>query len=115
MSIEAEKADYQVLLSSNYAIDTDKHNIVLKEKYQKKDGKGKHSNLIDEYGWRDLGYFRDMGHVADYIVNHEIMKERDVGELRRIVDELEALRDDIVDTLSERVTVVRHEGKREKG
>lgn len=103
-----EKAEYQVLLSENYALDTDKLNLVLKERFQKRDGKGKFAPIVEgEYGWRDLGYFRDLTHVADYIVKHELMKEHEIGELRNLAERIEAVRDDIVDHLNERVTVTK--------
>lgn len=102
-----EKAEYQVLLSENYALDTDKLNLILKEKYQKKDSRSKNSNFIDEYGWSNLGYFRDITQVADYIVKHELMKEHEIGELRNLAERIEAVRDDIVDHLVERVEVVK--------
>lgn len=111
---EIKKADYQVLLTENYAIDTDKLNIILKERFAKRDGRSKNASLTGEYGWRDLGYFKDMSHVADYLVKHELMKEREVGELRQIYEAIESLRDEIVDTLSERVVIVRDEGNRKK-
>lgn len=111
---EVVKPDYQALLTENYAIDTDKLNIILKERFAKRDGKGKFAPYNGEYGWRELGYFKNMSHVADYLVKHELMKEREVGELRQIYEAIESLRDEIVDTLSERVTVVRDEGNRKK-
>lgn len=111
---EVVKPDYQALLTENYAIDTDKLNIILKERFAKRDGKGKFAQIIEgEYSWKPIGYFRDMAQVADYLVKHELMKEREVGELRQIHEAIESLRDEIVDTLSERVVVVvRDEGNR---
>lgn len=112
---EVVKPDYQALLTENYAIDTDKLNIILKERFAKRDGKSKNSPILEgKYGWRELGYFKNMGHVADYLVKHELMKEREVGELRQIHAAIESLRDEIVDALSERVTVIRDEGNRKK-
>lgn len=103
-----EKAEYQVLLSENYALDTDKLNLVLKERYEKRDGKGKFAPIIEgEYGWRDLGYFRDLTHVANHIVKHELMKEHEVGELRNLAERIESVRDDIVDHLVEHVIVTK--------
>lgn len=110
-----EKAEYQVLLSENYALDTDKLNLVLKERYEKREGKGKFARVVEgEYGWRELGYFRDMAHVADYIVKHELLKEHETGELRDIAERIEDVRDSIIGYLVEKVTVIRNEGKREK-
>ncbi|WP_144509880.1 hypothetical protein [Bacillus sp. FJAT-22090] len=103
----AEKEEYQVLLSADYAIDTDKLNIVLKEKFGKRESKSKHAALTGEYGWRDLGYFRNLTHVADYIVKHELMKEHEIGELRDIAERIEAVRDDIVDHITERITITK--------
>lgn len=105
---ETIKADYKVLLSENYAIDTDKLNLILKERYEKKDGKGKFANTIEGlYGWRPLGYFGSLTHVADYIVKHELMKEYEIGELRDVAERIEAVRDDILDTILDRVEVVK--------
>lgn len=102
-----EKAEYQVLLSKNYALDADKLNLVLKERFAKHETKSKHSPLTGEYGWKDLGYFRDLTHVANYIVKHELMKEHEIGELRNLAERIEAVRDDIRDHLNERVEVVK--------
>lgn len=102
------KKEYQVLLSENYALDTDKLNLILKERYEKKDGKGKHANVVEgEYGWSILGYFGSLTHVASYLVKHELRKEREVGELRDIQVAVEKLRDDIVNHLNERVEVIK--------
>lgn len=99
------KPDYQVLLTKNYALDTDKLNLILKERYEKKDGKGKNANSTGEYGWRDLGYLRDITQVADFLVKHELMKEREVGELRDLQDAIVDMRDQIADHLNEYITI----------
>lgn len=101
-----EKAEYQVLLSENYALDTDKLNLVLKERFQKRDGKGKFAPVIDgEYGWSNLGYFRDIAHVANHIVKHELMKEHEIGELRSLAERIEQLKSEIESILLSKITI----------
>lgn len=108
---EFKKEEYQVLLSENYAIDTDKLNIVLKERYEKKDSKKKDAKPTGEFGWKELGYFGNMTRVADRLVSHELMKEHEVTELRHYAEVIERLRDEIAAMLTEKVVVVRREGK----
>ncbi|QJI52387.1 hypothetical protein [Psychrobacillus phage Perkons] len=107
MNTEEIKPEYKVLLSEKYAIDTDKMNIVLKEKYQKKDGRGRTSNFIEEYGFRDIGYFGNLTQVANYIVKHELLKVEDISELSHFAKVIENLKDDIIDTLHDKVTVIK--------
>lgn len=104
-----EKAEYQVLLSENYALDTDKLNLVLKERFQKRDGKGKFANVVEgEYSWKPIGYFNSLRHVAGYIVKHELMKEDEkISELRHYASNIEALKLSIESTLLKNITIVR--------
>lgn len=106
-----EKAEYQVLLSENYALDTDKLNLILKEKYQKKDGRSKNSNFIDEYGWSNLGYFGNLDSVGDKLVKNEMLTEEDIKELRHYAETIQRLRDEIVTHLKEKIVIVRRESK----
>lgn len=83
------KPDYKIRLSEKYAIDTDKLNIILRERYEKRTDKGKNSTFSGELGWRDLGYFRTLDHLAEWLVKHEMFTVDGVSELKDLAEAIE--------------------------
>ena len=103
---EVKVKEPEVLITENYGIGFDNYNIILMEKYQKKDGKGKHSNFIDEWGWRDLGYFGSVEAIARYLVKYELMQTGELDDLYRLIDRIEVLTDDISAMLKRMVSKI---------
>lgn len=96
---EVKAKEPEVLITENYGIGFDNYNIILMEKYQKKDGKGKNSNFIDEWGWRDLGYFGSISSIARHLEKHELVQSTNLEDLFSLVDRIELLRDEIASML----------------
>ena len=100
------KPDYKVRLSEKYAIGTDPRNIILLERYGKRSGKGKDAPIIDgEFGWKELGYFQNLDDLADWLVKHEMFTTDGVSELKHYANVIEKLKDEISNTLVEKVVV----------
>jgi len=99
------KPDYKIRLSEKYAIDTDKLNIILRERYEKRTDKGKFADLSGEIGWRDLGYFRTLDHLAEWLVKHEMFTDEGVSELKHLGESIERLKEEIASVLKEKVEV----------
>jgi hypothetical protein len=104
------KPDFKVRLSEKYAIDTDQRNIILLERYEKKDGKGKFANPTGEFGWRDLGYFRTLKHLAEWLVKHEMLTADGVTELRHFAEVIENLKAEIGEMVVEKYEFLKVEG-----
>lgn len=100
---KVNKPDYKFLLSENYAITTDPRNIILLERYEKRDGKGKHAPLSGEFGWKHLGYFHSFDRIADVLVDMEIGKVENVKELNNFANKVLELKKEMREFLKEKV------------
>lgn len=49
-----------VQLTDDYRVTRDQRNLILQHRYQKRDGKGKNANYIDEYDYKDIGYYGNL-------------------------------------------------------
>lgn len=106
----AEKEVAFVQLTENYRITSDKLNIILQEKYDKRVGRGKNAEFSGEIGWRDAGYFTDIGQLGRQLVKREIINF-DATQLDQLTDKAEKLKNDIKKYLTEHITLAR-DGKK---
>lgn len=101
-----------IQLTDTYRITSDKLNIILEEKYEKRDGKGKSANFTGQFDYKPVGYFRKLNHLADWLVNMEIY-EADITELYDVVNTIEKLRNDIANTLIDKIILINGQIKKE--
>lgn len=101
--VKTEKPDYKFLLSEKYAITTDPRNIILLEKYEKRSGKGKHSPLSGEIGWKQLGYFHTFDRIADVLVEMQVFETEEVGQLYDFAEKVLELKKEMREFLKEKV------------
>lgn len=91
--------DY-IQLGENYRLTSDgKQNLILHEKYEKTEGRGKNAVPTGEFDFRWLGYFRRLEYVGEFLVEQETYKNLSSG-LEQTVIEIEKLRDDIVEAMN---------------
>lgn len=94
-----------IKLTDEYYLSNDgKLNLILHERYEKRDGKGKHAPLSGEYAFNNAGYFRRLDHVANHLVDKEVYRYEG-SELEGIVERIEKLRDEIKLMLSENINL----------
>lgn len=89
-----------IQLGENYRLTSDgKQNLILHEKHEKTEGRGKNAVPTGEFDFRWLGYFRRLEHVGNFLV--ELEEYKNVGSgLEKTVSEIEKLRNDIVEAMS---------------
>lgn len=102
---KAEKPDYKFRLSENYAIDTDPRNIILLEKYEKRDGKGKFAPLSGKFGWKQIGYFQKFDRVASTLVDLEIGKSDSVDNLMELAERVKTLKKEMAEFLTDKIVL----------
>lgn len=92
-----------IQIGKNYRVTSDgTHNLILHEKYEKMEGRGKSAKPTGEFDYRWLGYFRNLGHVGRYLSDLEEFKAvYEGGELGDVANRIEQLRDDIVKAMNE--------------
>ena len=89
-----------IKLTDDYYFESDgRMNLILYERYEKREGRGKSAELSGEFGFRDIGFFRSLEQIANYLVRLEVFKYEG-SELEGIVDRIESFRDEIVEVLS---------------
>lgn len=94
-----------IQLTDEYRLHSDgRLNLILHEKYEKHDGKGRNANPTGEFDFRPIGYFRNLEHVANYLVNLEVYRYEG-SELEGAVDRIEKLSEDIRKSLKENIGV----------
>ena len=59
-------------ISENYAVKFEKDCVVLMEKYAKRLGKGKYSELSGEMGYREQGYYKNLERVYSDLVDRTV-------------------------------------------
>lgn len=99
------KVEEFIQLAEDYRLYSDgKLNLILHEKYEKHDGRGKNAKPTGEFDFRPIGYFRNLEHVANYLVRLEVFRYEG-SELEGIVNRVEKLNEDIAKSLSENIGV----------
>lgn len=97
---EAPLEKNQVQLTENYRVEFDRYNITLLTKFQKREGRGKNADFIDEYGYGYPKYFgiqSTMTSVARNLLNTEFVeylgKGVSEGEIKNLEQLLKACED----------------------
>ena len=95
-----------IQLNENYRITVDKMNIILQEKYEKKDGKGKNAVGTGEYDYKDLGYFGSLDHLVKSLIKREVIKSiSEVDSLEKVVTYIKDVERSIKKHLNEKVVI----------
>lgn len=94
-----------IKLTEEYYLTSDgKRNLILYEKYEKRDGRGRDAPLSGEFAYSDDGYFRRLEYVGDHLVDKGVYKYQG-SELEAAVERIEKLRDEIKAILVEKIVI----------
>lgn len=92
-----------IKLTEDYWLSSDgKLNLILHERYEKRDGKGINAPLSGEFDFRNVGYFRTLEHVGNHLVDKNVYKYEG-SKLEEIAERVESLRDEIAGNLNEKI------------
>ncbi|KOS61553.1 hypothetical protein FJQ98_15995 [Lysinibacillus agricola] len=101
-----------VQLTEDYRITSDQRNIILQKRYQKREGRGKNSPLIDSYDYKDVGYFGNLKSLLNGLVNYEVpLSATMTGKIEDAHLQIEKLRDEIVQHVLDKVTILQYNPK----
>lgn len=102
MSKKNEMKDF-IQIGDSYRVTSDgTHNLILHEKYERMEGRGKNTKPTGVFDYRWLGYFRNLGHIGRFLSNLEEFKGiYEGGKEEEMINRIEKLRDDIVKAMSE--------------
>lgn len=101
-----------VQLTEDYRITSDQRNIILQKRYQKRDGKGRNAPLINEFDYKDVGYFGNLKSLLNGLVNYEIPISATMsGKIEDAHMRIEKLRDEIVQHVLDKVTILQYNPK----
>jgi hypothetical protein len=98
-----------IKIAEGYGISFDKKNAILNERYEKREGKGRNAPLSGEYGYREVSYHNTLEEVGNKLVKMDVMAYEG-SELEEAVNKIAKLRDEIVETLKEKIVINRGEG-----
>lgn len=77
-------------INNNYAISSDgKYNIILMEKYAKREGLGKNAPLTGEYGYKPIKYYSTIQALAQSLVQLDVLKGIEEVGLDKLIDYIE--------------------------
>lgn len=93
-----------IKLTEKYAIDFDKRNYILQEKYEKRDGKGRNAPLSGEFAYRDLTYHGKFEALVDSLTEWEI-KAQEPNSFEELVATVQRLKDEMTALLKDKVVV----------
>ncbi len=101
-----------VQLTEDYRITSDQRNIILQKRYQKREGKGRNAPLINEYDYKDVGYFGNLKSLLNGLVNYEVpLSVTMTGKIEDAHLRIEKLRDEIAQHVLDKVTVLQYNPK----
>lgn len=101
-----------VQLTEDYRITSDQRNIILQKRYQKREGKGRNAPLINEYDYKDVGYFGNLKSLLNGLVNYEVpLSVTMTGQIEEAHLRIEKLRDEIVQHVLDKVILLQHNPK----
>lgn len=100
-----DKPDFLFQLSENYAIDTDPRNIILLERYEKREGRGKHAPIVKGvYHWKEVGYHSNLKSLLNTIVEKEI-KTAMSEKIEDVLERIEKLKEEMLTHLNEKIEI----------
>lgn len=113
---EVPLQENEIQLTSEYRITGDKMNIVLTERYQKQDGKGRGKGLLDEYTYGRPKYYGTLNALVDSLIKNEVIDSLGkIEELQEMIPRIEAIRDEIKEYINEHVTIIQESTKSKNG
>lgn len=101
-----------IQISEKYAIDFDKLNVILVEKYEKRDGKGKNAPLSGEFAYREIGYHGSFKSLVNQVVEYGI-RDDTLSELNEIVERIDNLKAEIEKLLNSTIDIEEEKRKYE--
>lgn len=109
---ETPLQENEIQLTSEYRVTGDKMNIILTERYQKQDGKGRGKGLLDEYTYGRPKYYGTLNSLVDSLIKNEVIDSLGkIKELQEIIPHIEKIRDEIKEYINEHVTIVQESTK----
>lgn len=85
-------------ISDNYAVKFEKDCVILMEKYAKRLGKGRQSELSGEMGYQGQGYYKNLERVYSDVVDRTVrVAGKDTKDFKEVIDELKKLKQEIID------------------
>lgn len=113
---ETPLQENEIQLTSEYRITGDKMNIILAERYQKQDGKGRGKGLLDEYTYGRPKYYGTLSALVDSLIKNEVIDSLGkIEELQELIPRIEAIRDEIKEYINEHVTIIQESTKSKNG
>lgn len=90
----SEMKDF-IQIGDSYRITSDgKYNLILHEKYEIMEGRGKNAVPTGKYDYRWCGYYRSLEHIGNSLAEGEVFKYQG-SELEDVVDRVNKIKEDI--------------------
>lgn len=103
---ETPLQENEIQLTSEYRVTGDKMNIILTERYQKQDGKGRGQAMLDEYTYGKPKYYGTLNALVDSLIKNEVNDSLGkIKELQEIIPCIEAIRDEIKEYINGHLTI----------
>lgn len=74
-------------ITENYQLGFDRYNVIVKERFEKKEGKGKDAVGTGEYDFKDVAFCKNIETACFYILQREISSSEaaDVNEMIKVI------------------------------
>ena len=110
--VETPLQENEIQLSGEYRVTGDKMNIILTERYQKQDGKGRGKGLLNEYTYGRPKYYGTLNALVDSLIKNEVSDSLGkIKELQELIPRIEAIRDEIKEYINEHVVIIQESTK----
>lgn len=88
-----------IKLTDDYYLSSDgSRNFILNERYEKREGRGRNAELSGEYGFREVGFFRNYKHIGEHL-GEKFNFQYHGSELEETAIRIEKAKDEIVAAL----------------
>lgn len=72
-------------ITENYILGFDPYNVIVKEKFEKKDGVGKNAKGTGEFDYKPIGYFKNIETACSFILTQHI-QNAEAQDIRGMID-----------------------------
>lgn len=106
---ETPLAENEIQLTAHHRVGFDKLNKTLSFKYQKRDGRGRNAELIDEWGYGNERYFSSFKILVKRILENDFdelsiskLSDGELKDLKQVLEKLEEI-DNHIEKLAEEI------------
>lgn len=101
-----QKEENAIQITENYRVTADIRNIILQEKYEKKESRGKNAVGSGIFDFKDIGYYGNMEALGNALIHKEVIKSlSEIDKLEDIIAHIDKVQKEVIEHLDKHITI----------